>query len=1082
MARIKAFFEQLHFLLKVLILIGDSNGDPKVVYPMLRQNLSLINENIIEMLKFCIDTQSSETDKSTKESITAIICKFGNLIQQFSLGDVPVNIEIAIACYELSLDIFTSTENPKIWGEIQNSFATAYSNRIKGDKAKNLEKSISHYELAQQVITKYNYPITWAMIQNNLGLVYEKRIMGNKADNLEQSIHYYELALEIFTRQDSPINWGEVHINLANVYGERIRGDKRDNLEQSINCYKEALEIFTKNDPHLDYWATIQVNLANAYGNRIKKDRMDNLELSIRYAISALEILTEKDSPIEWAQAQNNLANAYSNRMKEDRAENLELSIEHYISAARIFTKEDFPTDWAMTQNNLAIVYNERIKGDRTENVERSIQYYKFALEIYTKQALPIPWAMTQNNLAVSYGYRIKGSRAENLEKSIECYKSALEIYTKEDFPFDWAMTQDNLASVYGDRLIGDRSENFEQAIKCYTFALKVRTKEDFPFDWAMTQNNLANTYQNCIEGNEEHNLEKTIDCYQQALTIYTATAFPKECKNTASLLANLQSEIGNWSQATEAYNKALTAVKILYQSCTFLYSKTAELEKTADLPRRAAYAFAKTGDLQEALLTIETGRARGLSESLERDRANLLQLAQVAPDLADRYQDVTQQIRNIEAEQRRPETPEQLQSITTEDQRNNVTNLRAQLQEAIEQIRQQSGYENFLLPPTIEDIFAASQPHQPIVYLIPTPNGSLGLIVMPQEIVPVWIDDFTEASLQELAQSWFGTYSGQDRTTWQKEIDRGTQTLWQVMEPIVDCLKSHNLQQAILIPTGLFSLFPLHAAWKEDPTTITKRHYALDSICFSYVPNARSITECRSIANRVTPDTLLAIDEPTHQGAKPLPNSSREVVSVISTFPNSIVLRHQEATRQATLTALSNTTVWHCSCHGSVKFQTPLDSGLNMAGEGAESILTLRDILALQLTSQSIGGIRLTVLSACETGLPGLSNIDEVVGLPSGLLQAGVAGVVASLWSVGELSTMILLSRFYTLWQTGKMEPSIALRSAQQWLRDAEPSDIIEHCSSFIPDLDRQKELICDLSLDYSDPYHWAAFSYTGV
>jgi CHAT domain-containing protein len=76
----------------------------------------------------------------------------------------------------------------------------------------------------------------------------------------------------------------------------------------------------------------------------------------------------------------------------------------------------------------------------------------------------------------------------------------------------------------------------------------------------------------------------------------------------------------------------------------------------------------------------------------------------------------------------------------------------------------------------------------------------------------------------------------------------------------------------------------------------------------------------------------------------------------------------------------------------------------------------------------------------------------------------------------------MILLSRFYALWQTEKMEPSMALRIAQQWLRDAEPSDIIEHCSSFIPDLDRQKELICDLSLDYSDPYHWAAFSYTGV
>jgi CHAT domain-containing protein len=77
----------------------------------------------------------------------------------------------------------------------------------------------------------------------------------------------------------------------------------------------------------------------------------------------------------------------------------------------------------------------------------------------------------------------------------------------------------------------------------------------------------------------------------------------------------------------------------------------------------------------------------------------------------------------------------------------------------------------------------------------------------------------------------------------------------------------------------------------------------------------------------------------------------------------------------------------------------------------------------------------------------------------------------------------MILLSRFYTLWRIKGLEPSIALRTSQQWLRDAELDEIIRHCSTFISDLDFLKELRRTLKLvGCSSPYHWAAFSYTGI
>ena len=143
---------------------------------------------------------------------------------------------------------------------------------------------------------------------------------------------------------------------------------------------------------------------------------------------------------------------------------------------------------------------------------------------------------------------------------------------------------------------------------------------------------------------------------------------------------------------------------------------------------------------------------------------------------------------------------------------------------------------------------------------------------------------------------------------------------------------------------------------------------------------------------------------------------------------------------------------------------------------------------------------VRLAVLSACETGIPGEELPDEVVSLPSGLLQAGVAGIVASLWSVDDLATAMLLVRFYELWRgKEKLEPHEALRQAQQWVRDTTNGDkkkyfkqlkdnqsnevILPSTARFLwgklVDNHRFRD---EKGLGFADPYYWAAFNYVGV
>jgi CHAT domain-containing protein len=440
-------------------------------------------------------------------------------------------------------------------------------------------------------------------------------------------------------------------------------------------------------------------------------------------------------------------------------------------------------------------------------------------------------------------------------------------------------------------------------------------------------------------------------------LQIYTSKAFPNNCRNTSRLLGHIYSEKQDWNSAATAYDTALVAAEILYQNCLFLGGQAAEILETGDLHHRTTYAHAKNGNLQKALHTLELGRARGLSDSLARDRANLDQLQTIRPDLVDRYQTLTQEIRNLEIQQRNPDTnhPDQLRQA--------LTQTRQSLTETIATIQQVEGYQAFLKPPT--------------------------------------------------------------------------------------------------------------AAWTTDDTMPTGKRYALDTIHFTYAPNARSLREARELGDRTPADSILAIENPTQD----LANATREIESALHYFGDrSTHLRYNQATHAAVLNALPQHTLLHCACHGIANLTAPLDSGLVMF----DRLLTLRDIFALKLNQQNSGGIRLAILSACETGLSGTETIDEVISLPTGLLQAGVAGIAASLWSVADLSTMMLLTRFYDLWRKDDQEPTLALRQAQQWVRDTTSQQKAKYFEKTNPDL-FSFLILCKPDY-FSHPFHWAAFTYTGV
>ncbi|MEO0375793.1 MAG: CHAT domain-containing protein, partial [Cyanobacteria bacterium P01_A01_bin.17] len=1083
-------------------------------------------------------------------------------------GDRAQNLEESIATYGQALQIVTREAMPIQWAHCMMNLGAAYCDRIHGDREQNLEEAITYCKHSLEVNTRESMPIEWATSMLNLANAYLDRIQGNREQNIKEAIAACQQSLKVFSYETRPIEWAKSIMNLGTAYLQCVTfgfedGDREQNLENAITAYKQALRGITYEAMPTE-WATVMTRLSTVYFLRSQGDRAQNLKEAIAACQQALKVYTYETTPVEWAGVMNDLAAIYLKHPQGDRAQNLEEVISACQQALKVYTYETMSSQWAGTMNNLAIAYRNRIQGDRAQNIEEAIRIHeqasqlririanpslwansmnnlanayllriqgdraqnieeaitacKNSLEVSSKEGTLFEWANSMMNLANAYSYRMRGDRAQNIEEAITAYEQSLEVRTREAMPFEWAETMLNLANTYFFRMRGDRAQNLERGITIYEQVLQVTTREAMPFIWAQAMMNLANGYSERIRGNRIQNIEDAIHNYSQALEIFTPEAHPNDCRRTAYLLGNLCADNHRHIDAQANYQTALTAAEILYQSALFKSSQEAELEETNDLYRRAAYVYAKVGDLKTAVITIERGRARSLSQTLQRDRADLEAVRQINPDLIERYQAAAKAIQLLESTERQNTLDDNVNTLAVptsewllklDDQahlslkelRDQFTQSHQALQDCLTEIRQISGYESFLTLPTFDDISNSLQPNQPVIYLVPTPNGSLALVLnrfthepeheigdkTQTDITSIWLDDFTELDLQTLLTNpgnngWLEAYQhqGLDRATWFNTLNRTLQSLWPpILIPILRHLNQAKCSSTTLIPTGLFSLLPLHAAWTRD--TNGSRRYAYDFIQFTYAPNTLSLNAARTIAAHTPATKLLAINDPQPISSSSLPSSSIETANAVSAFPgkgNFKILQHEAATPEAVLDALPNYSTVHFSCHGSANFQTPLESGLLMAND---EVLSLRDLLDLKLK-----GLRLAILSACETGIPGTELPDEVISLPTGLLQAGAAGVISSLWSVSDLSTMLLLSRFYDLWRpknpdTTSLDPPEALRQAQLWLRDGTGPELAPYLQTSHPELAAKLEQAKD-KRPFAHPFHWAAFTYTGV
>ncbi|TAF74322.1 MAG: CHAT domain-containing protein [Bacteroidetes bacterium] len=102
---------------------------------------------------------------------------------------------------------------------------------------------------------------------------------------------------------------------------------------------------------------------------------------------------------------------------------------------------------------------------------------------------------------------------------------------------------------------------------------------------------------------------------------------------------------------------------------------------------------------------------------------------------------------------------------------------------------------------------------------------------------------------------------------------------------------------------------------------------------------------------------------------------------------------------------------VLHIATHGMVDASNPELSGLYFANDPTQKedgILYAGEIYNTQINAD------LVVLSACQTGLGKITKGEGLLGLSRSLIFSGAKNLVVSLWSVNDLTTNKIMSKFY--------------------------------------------------------------------
>jgi CHAT domain-containing protein len=618
--------------------------------------------------------------------------------------------------------------------------------------------------------------------------------------------------------------------------------------------------------------------------------------------------------------------------------------------------------------------------------------------------------------------------------------------------------------------------------------ALQVYTCDAFPQDWAETQNILGITYLERTGGDRADKLERAIYCFQNALQVYTRASFPQNHLETLFSLGIAYQDTHQLASAYDAFANAIDTLESFW-SRTFdkldiQVEKQEFTEQSNKLYQHMAEVCLKLDNAIEAIEYAERSKTRNLVELvLTRDRHTIFP-AEIVAQL-DRLRD---EIASGQYE---------LQNATAEDP--------TALTQHLQQLRQQRNeLQDRYLPIgsgfQFEPFRATLSHRTAIVEFYITSDKLLVFIITNQTQKPIVLspDLINQNKLANWANSYLKAYSNK-KSHWQRRLTTRLHLLAKILH-IDEIIKQIPIEsdRLVLIPHRFLHCIPLHALPLADGLCLLDRFPG-------GVRHAPSCQLLQLVETRQRPEFshFFVIQNPNNN----LPYTDLEVETIKQYFPHADILAKAAATKDA----LSNKplSLYHClhfSSESHFNTSSPLLSALILADAsmpnaptnsdsiqylplGANGVIDLSKCLTVEeIFKLDLSQCRLVTLSASETALTDWTNgSNEYIGFPGAFLFAGSASVVGSLWDIHDLSTALLMIKFYQNLQIG-LTVAVALNQAQLWLRDITKIELEQLINANQLPLNPTVRMALRRCFyrfrddkPFREPFHWAAFCAIG-
>ncbi len=963
-------------------------------------------------------------------------------------------IDEAIAALLAALPAYPCDRYPYQHANLQTELGNAYASREIGSPADNLERSFEALQCALACCPREQDPLLWGRIQRSLAYThFLRRLFDDPEGELQHGITRCESAFEVFKEETDPEQWAYTMMVSGNLHHERVTGGRLENVERAIDCYRAALRVFTI-EAYPTEFALLHTHLGIAYRNRLSHDPVANAEVALIVHREALRVYTRAAYPVDYAMTLCYMADASLVRQAISTSVNIESALLGYQEALRILTLEDHPQRYAMAQNGLGLAYTDR-PGGRVEDVERAIAAFREALRVRTEIEYPVEHVQTKINLGGAYLKRQLGIRADNLADALACFHDAARICVPEIFPVEHRMCQISIAQAEAERgNWAGAHAGYERAEAIERNLLRQEVGEEARV--ALLREGRDTTIRNGYALARLGRGPEAAVAIERGRARGLADWLAMDAISADSIAdADLRARLtGARARFTEARATLYAPLHPVLDQNAYQH-EWQEPERAAEVRRHEAERTAAFHAARTALddIVAEARAAGAAPDFLEETSSpeTILRAAQVAPGHAIIYIAATPwggvAVGAFSG------------SSSSRAEAGEAHFAHLELPELI--VERVFGLVHALLADDALHIIGGFEYAQRGSGMAALTESTLALQVWPGETFrararaiydaclgvgkPSTISAAAQTSLKlptvaTLADRPLTSLSADEMAVLEGTINHLHLQLelhkclnWlaeTVMRPLWAWLKREGARSVTLIPCGFLEVFPLLAAPLADGRPFG------GAIAASVAPSAHALLAGRSTSGVPAREGVYTLGDPrpTHM---PLRWAEAEAL----TLAKLARLRglHGEArvqagaTREWLIAALNQGQIVDASCHGAFHALDVLRSLLILAhGE----TLTLADVLGGQV---HLGGLRLLILSACQTAIPDVrSQTVEVRSLAAGMIQAGAQAVLASLWPVDDRAAFILVVRFAQEWlpQMDREPPAAALAHAQDWIR----------------------------------------------